>query len=333
MDNLCKQPLVSIIIPLYNVEQFLRCCLDSVVFQTYENLEIILMDDGSTDESGKICDEYANRDNRIKVFHQKNGGQALARNNALRYVHGDFIIYIDSDDIITDNHVEHLVKLRNRYGADIVQCEMVKFVKENRIPLLQKKDRKQKEKCEEVMETSEALRQFFYQKKFTASPWGKLIKRELMNNLEFPVGIGYEDLAVIYKVIGAAKKTVYSTKVCYYYRQHHNSTMHMKFSDKKIDRIRIAEQFLDYMKLKYPENHMAVYTRYDLAQMQLLMELPFDRKYKNVKEIAYNNLKRTRKIVLHDKEAPKKIKMMVRASYFGPTLLMLLGKGYNAIIN
>lgn len=119
MDNLCKQPLVSIIIPLYNVEQFLRCCLDSVVFQTYENLEIILMDDGSTDESGKICDEYANRDNRIKVFHQKNGGQALARNNALRYVHGDFIIYIDSDDIITDNHVEHLVKLRNRYNSTL----------------------------------------------------------------------------------------------------------------------------------------------------------------------------------------------------------------------
>ena len=324
-----NKPLISVIIPVYNVSAYLRRCLDSVISQIYKNLEIILVDDGSTDGSGKICEEYAEKDNRIKVFHQENGGQALARNNAIKLANGNYILYADSDDILTADHVEHLVMLQDKYSADIVQCEMIKFRDEGQILTFEQ----QKEIDEELYNAQEALKQFSYQKKFTASPWGKLIKKGLMDGLEFPVGVGYEDIAIMYKVIGVAEKLVYSSKVCYYYRQHQNSTMHTKFSDKKVDRIRIAEQFFDYMKQNYPENIVAAHTRYDLAQLQLLMELPFDRKYRDIKKAAYDNLKKTRNVMIQDKEAPKQLKLMVMASYLGPTVLMLLGRAYMIVTN
>lgn len=324
-----KQPLVSVIIPVYNVSAYLPRCLDSVISQTYENIEIILVDDGSADDSGKICDEYAGQDERIKVFHQENGGQALARNNAIKNANGSYILYADSDDILTTDHVEYFVALSNKYNADLVQCEMIKFRDEGQILTFEQ----QKEIDEELYNAQKALKQFSYQRKFTASPVGKLIKKELMDGLEFPVGVGYEDMAVMFRLIGAAEKLVYSSKVCYYYRQHQNSTMHTKFSDKKVDRIRIAEQFFDYIKQNYPDNIVAAHTRYDLAQLQLLMELPFGREYRDIKKMAYSNLKKTRKVMLRDKEAPNRLKLMVRASYLGSTVLMLLGRAYMIVTN
>lgn len=328
-----KQPLVSIIIPVYNASAYLRCCLDSVISQTYKNIEIILVDDGSTDDSGKICDEYAGQDGRIKVFHQENGGQALARNNAIKHVNGSFILYADSDDILTTDHVEYFVTLSNKYNADLVQCEMIKFRDENQILTFEQQKENQERIDEELYNAQEALKQFSYQRKFTASPWGKLIKKELMDKLEFPVGVGYEDMAIMFRLIGTAEKLVYSSKICYYYRQHQNSTMHTKFSDKKVDRIRIVEQFFDYIKQNYPDNIVAAHTRYDLAQLQLLMELPFGREYRDIKKAAYSNLKKTRKVMLQDQEAPKRLKLMVRASYLGPSVLMLLGRAYMIVTN
>ncbi|MGN0318612.1 MAG: hypothetical protein ACI4E1_11850, partial [Lachnospira sp.] len=240
---------------------------------------------------------------------------------------------VDSDDMLSNDHVEYLVKLRNKYNADFVQCEMIKFRDEKQILTLKNQKENQVRIEEELYNVKEALKQFSYQKKFTPAPWGKLIKKELMNGLEFPVGVGYEDMAVMFRVIGVAKKLVYSSKICYYYRQHQNSTMHTKFSDKKVDRIRIAEQFFDYIKQNYPDNIVAAHTRYDLAQLQLLMELPFDRKYCDIKKAAYDNLKKTRKVMLQDRESPNRLKFMVRASYMGPTILMLLGRIYMIVTN
>ena len=119
--------MVSIIIPVYNVSEYLCKCLESVVSQTYDNLEIILVDDGSTDDSGEICDQYGRNDPRIHVLHQKNSGQAHARNRAFQESHGEYILYVDSDDFIARNHVEVLMSAAMQYDADIVQCFMKKF--------------------------------------------------------------------------------------------------------------------------------------------------------------------------------------------------------------
>ena len=322
---------ISIIVPVYNVSKYLKQCLDSITAQSYKNLEIILVDDGSTDGSNRICDEYADNDARIKVIHKENGGQASARNEAAKIAQGEYIIYIDSDDYINKMHIQNLIQVALEYDADLVQCAMIEFWDSlNETKIIEPKDRQNKK---QLYTATAALKEFSYQRIFTPSPWCKLLKKDLMANIEFPVGIGYEDMAITYKIIGRAHKIVYIPEISYYYRQHQNSTMHSKFSEKKIDRIRIADQFLNYIKTYYPELTTSAYTRYLLAQLQLLMELPFDKKYKNIRNKTFNNIKMYRNIMLHDKEAPIKLKFMVGASYLGPIILMYLGRIYANKIN
>ena len=120
-----NQPLLSVIIPVYKVEKYLRRCLDSIVNQTYKNLEIILVDDGSPDNSGKICDEYAQNDKRIKVIHQKNKGQGAARNTGIIAANGELITFVDSDDWIENNTYEIMVSKLLQYELDIIKCAIV----------------------------------------------------------------------------------------------------------------------------------------------------------------------------------------------------------------
>ena len=114
-----QKPLISIIIPVYNAEKYLPNCLDSVINQTYKNLEIILVDDGSTDKSSEICDEYAQKDFRIKLIHKENGGVSSARNAGLALVSGDYIAWVDSDDFVAPDYIEYMYKLLKEYDADI----------------------------------------------------------------------------------------------------------------------------------------------------------------------------------------------------------------------
>lgn len=225
------EPLVSVIVPVYNVSKYLKQCLDSITDQSYKNLEIILVDDGSTDGSNRICDEYADNDARIKVIHKENGGQASARNEAAKIAQGEYIIYIDSDDYINKMHIQNLIQVALEYDADLVQCAMIEFWDSlNETKIIEPKDRQNKK---QLYTATAALKEFSYQRIFTPSPWCKLLKKDLMANIEFPVGIGYEDMAITYKIIGRAHKIVYIPEISYYYRQHQNSTMHSKFSEKK----------------------------------------------------------------------------------------------------
>lgn len=318
--------LISIIVPVYNTEKYVRQAIDSILAQTYENIEVILVDDGSTDESGKICDEYMKKDKRVVTKHQLNQGQATARNEAFKISKGEYIIYADSDDLMHKDQVKCMIKVMEETMADIIQVENSKFYRYEKIKNMPNESI---EKINySIYTASEALELLCYQRKFNFSPVCKLIKRELMNDLEFPTNTGYEDAAIMYKLYGKAEKLVYSPTVLYWYRQHAMSTMHTKFSDKKVDRIRIMTELKQYIIENFPENSSAVQTRYCLAQLQLLMELPFSADYKSIKKMAYSNLKGSRKEMLMDRKAPKKIKIMVLASYFGPNVLMILGRLY-----
>ena len=139
------EPLVSVIVPVYNVSKYLKQCLDSITAQSYKNLEIILVDDGSTDGSNRICDEYADNDARIKVIHKENGGQASARNEAAKIAQGEYIIYIDSDDYINKMHIQNLIQVALEYDADLVQCAMIEFWDSlNETKIIEPKDRQNK---------------------------------------------------------------------------------------------------------------------------------------------------------------------------------------------
>ena len=136
---------VSIGVPIYNVEEYLRECLDSIMNQTFEDFEVIMVDDGSTDNSFMICQEYVARDNRFKLFHQENKGNGGSRNTCLKYMHGEFITWIDSDDVVDNNYLERLLEVQAETGADIVRCSK-KHIRGNDIFLITNYDRMYKTK-------------------------------------------------------------------------------------------------------------------------------------------------------------------------------------------
>jgi len=207
--------LVSIIIPIFNVESYIRRCIESLLSQTYQNFEIILVDDGSPDKCPQICDEYAAKDARIKVIHKQNGGQAEARNLGLDVATGDYILFLDSDDYIHQDTIGDMLEIAEKESADIVQCTFIRGA-ENQFPTITK-----------TKETEEYdNHSIFYSRIQKIIVWGKLYKRELWDNIRMPVGkLNYEDDATTWKLYYRSKKTVFVNTPYYYYFINPDSTM------------------------------------------------------------------------------------------------------------
>jgi len=235
-ENRSKK-LISIIIPVYNVEQYLVRCVDSVINQTYKNLEIILVDDGSTDNSGKICDEYALKDNRIKVIHKKNGGLPSARNAGLDIAIGEYIGFVDSDDYIVSDMYEHLYNLLLNNKADVSCCNFFNF-KDNQYVDNQYG-------VDAVLNFGEVL--CVKQNVFV---WNKLYKRALIGNIRVDEKLRLgEDLDFNFKVLRKIKKIAYSKEAKYYYFYNPNSIIReRKFKKIDLQIITIYEEILKYCK-------------------------------------------------------------------------------------
>lgn len=206
------QPLVSIIVPIYKVEPYLRRCLDSIVNQTYTNLEIILIDDGSPDGCPQICDEYAANDNRIVVIHKENGGLSDARNAGLDICKGEYISFVDSDDWVDEKYIEVLLSLSIKENTDIVIGEYVKI--NGKIP------QKEENVWTKTYSSKEALIRLFSKNNITYTvSWGKLYKKELFNSIRFPIGKYHEDEFTTYILFYNSTKIVYTSKALYNYYQ------------------------------------------------------------------------------------------------------------------
>lgn len=239
---------ISVVIPVYNVEKYLSECLDSVVNQTYKNLQIILVDDGSTDFSGKICDVYAEKDNRITVVHQKNAGAGAAKNTGLDLVKGEYFSIIDSDDYIELDMYEKMVNSLEKYNVDIVQCLFRNvFVNDSF-------DRKYKIKSNypKVLTSKRFLKEYLYDWKY-AIFWNKLFKSSLLKEIRFPVGRKIDDEFFTYKLVCNAKKVVNIDNILYNYRMRKTSVMNENDTDRFIyDRIDCFVERYDYIRKKYP---------------------------------------------------------------------------------
>ena len=210
-------PTVSVIIPVYNVEKYLDQCMESVTNQTYTDLEIILVDDGSKDSSGAICDRWAEKDSRIKVIHKPNGGLADARNHGMAAAQGEWILHLDSDDWYEkDNHIELLVSHANSTHSDIVCFNYKRFYETSRTfsdALCISK------------EENPSLMHMVDNKIYTSSACLKLMKRDLLceNHINFEKGVLSEDIEFASKVLLCAKKISFCSESCYIYRQRENS--------------------------------------------------------------------------------------------------------------
>ena len=218
---------VSIGVPVYNVEAYLRKCLDSIMNQTFKDFEVIMVDDGSTDNSFMICQEYVARDNRFKLFHQENKGNGVARNTCLKYMHGEFITWIDSDDVVDNNYLERLLEVQAETGADIVRCSK-KHIRGNDVFLITNYDRiyKTKEKIIEVSKLDLIL-DAIDSRLAVVEFWGTLIYRELYNGMTLSQGVVFEDQGNKFKLYLRSKKNVILLEQLYGYRIREGSTMHM----------------------------------------------------------------------------------------------------------
>lgn len=210
--------LISIIIPIFNIDAYIKECVHSVLAQTYKNLEIILVDDGSTDESGKICDELKKQDNRIVVIHKINGGMSDARNLGIRYAHGDYIGLVDGDDIISPVMFESMLTAMLKYDVDIVTCK--KYESKTKI----KEQNKVISNNDIIDYTSgfEAIQYLFDDFVCGNYVWNKLYKKDLFDNVKFPKDKYFEDIYTLYRLFLESKKVLILNKQFYYYRTREN---------------------------------------------------------------------------------------------------------------
>jgi len=216
--------LVSVIIPIYKVEPYLIRCLDSILNQTYKNIEIILVDDGSPDNCPQICDEYAAKDNRIIVIHQENGGLSAARNTGLDIAKGEYISFVDSDDWVHLQYIEVLLTSALKENADIIIGNHIRVNNS----LIQHEDKYLNIKSYRSLD---ALNILIYKApdSFVVS-WSKLYKKELFNNVRFPLKQIHEDEFTTYQLFFYSKKISYTSKTLYYYFQRPDSIMGQKVS-------------------------------------------------------------------------------------------------------
>lgn len=221
MEN---QALISVIIPVYNVEEYLRECVDSVLCQTYGNFEIILVDDGSTDSSGVICDEYLEKDDRITVIHQKNGGLSVARNAGLSEANGDYIYFLDSDDYISEKTFEILLKIAQRDNSDIVFFDAISFADTDDFSVNQNYIRKHQYRTDCGIDVFGKMTE---NKEFHSAVYLMILKKSFVdnNNLFFVPGILHEDMVYTYQSLCLASVVSQCTDALYHRRYRKNSIM------------------------------------------------------------------------------------------------------------
>lgn len=215
--------LISVIVPVYNVESYVAECIESIQNQTYMNLEIILVNDGSTDASGDICDKYAAYDERIQVIHKENAGVSVARNMGIESANGDYIGFVDSDDYIAPTMYEDMLKLMVEHDLDIIECTAFRNNGDTNI-----------EGCNdgslEIFNRDEALKMAMYD--CFVAVWSQLYKRRVISDVRFPVGRKFEDSAVSYLFIANTKRVGHINRCLYYYRLNPNSTTQTSFDAK-----------------------------------------------------------------------------------------------------
>jgi glycosyltransferase involved in cell wall biosynthesis len=238
--------LISVIVPVYKVEKYLDKCIESIVNQTYKNLEIILVDDGSPDNCGAICDVWATKDSRIKVIHKENGGLSDARNAGLAVATGDWVAFVDSDDWVAEEMFARLLNAAKNHQADISACN-VQFVEEGQLP-----DAPYVSGETVCLTPKEAIRGLIQGGGVRAVAWNKLYKRQLLHGETFPIGKYHEDEFFTYRILAKAEKIVHIEDKFYFYLQRQGSIM-QTFHYRRLDALDAYLERLAFLQDHYPD--------------------------------------------------------------------------------
>jgi len=265
-----RETMISVIVPVYNVEGFLARCLDSILSQTYENLEVILVDDGSTDSSGRICEEYAGKDPRVRVIHKENGGLSSARNAGLEIASGGYIAFVDSDDWIEPDAYSHLLEVMGKYDVRLVcggRYDVDGGTGEKTVGLCPAK--------EEAISAEELAGRIFLWDGCDSSACDKLYHRSLLENFQYPEGKVCEDVPVTYQIVLAAEKAAMSDRPFYnYYHRPGSISMASAITEKTFHFSQHTEVIYPYIRENYPaiENQARYLRVRSLSHILLLLE-------------------------------------------------------------
>lgn len=316
------EELISIIVPVYNVENYLDACMRDIMNQTYSNIEIVLVDDGSTDNSGEMCDYYARIDGRIKVIHKKNGGLSDARNEGIVQANGNYIMFVDSDDVVSYKLVEYLCKLVKDNSADIAICDLVHCYSNKKIFF-------EEETNIELFEPEDAIVEMLYQKSFLVSATGKLFRKEYFKENLFPKGMLFEDSAIMYRLFDKANKIVYGNAKLYGYMHREGSITTAKFSKKDCDILIICDQLIEYMKHRNKKLKKAARAYYMTANLRVYLNANPEEDFQVEIRVCKRNIMKNWLEVFLDKRIRSKLRVSLVLLIVGRKNMMYIHSKIN----
>ncbi len=305
------EKLISVVLPIYNVEDYLEKCMDSVLNQTYSNIEIILVDDGSPDSCPKMCDEYVKKDKRVKVVHKENGGLSDARNAGIKASNGEYITFIDSDDYVDKDYIEFLYNTIKKENADIA-------IGAHRVLYDSGKIIEKATHENSILKPKKVLERILYDDGIDLSAWGKLYKISLFEDIKFPKGRLFEDSATTYMLVDKSKKIAINSESKYNYIIRKDSISNAKFSPKKMDLITSTREMSEYIKNKYPDLENAANRRLMYAYLSTLSQLAkCKEKYPKEEKEMTTYIKKHGNEILKDSRVPKRDKFGILSLKFG----------------
>ena len=317
-------PAISVIIPMYNTEAFIKDCLNSLVAQTFTDFEVIIIDDGSTDNGARIAASYASSDSRFRLIGQPNKGLSEARNTGLKIMHGEYVTFIDSDDCVASNFLETLFYITRLHQADIACCS------------LQNIDEKYKagETLTSKINSSfllgeDAARISLYQDSLpNYSAWNKLYKSSFWKERRFPAGQIFEDLAVIPETLAEANKVAVTRAKLYFYRKHPNSILAKQFNAQKLTLLDTAENVFEKMKTISKPLYKAARSMLLSASFSILMRTDDTEEFADYRKKALANIRKYRLSTFFDLKIRMRNRMAILLSYLPRSLFFkILKKG------
>lgn len=311
--------MISVIVPVYKVEKYLDKCVHSILAQTYQDFEVILVDDGGTDNCPKMCDNYAKNNDKIRVLHKKNGGLSDARNAGLDIARGKYVTFVDSDDFVSDEYLETLITMLEENNADIAVTGIEVFY--------EGKEPKKKSSGRVYTYTArDALEKMLYQDTLDTSACAMLLPIGMAKNNPFPVGKYHEDEFTTYKYYSDANRISVTTKKQYFYLQRKGSIMH-SFGKSSMDELEAADNLVDFCNQYYPEIITAAESKKfsDYCQV-LLSNSKLEIENENAYEKIITYLNRKRRQMLFDRKARTKNRIAALCLFGGDKILYFINR-------
>ena len=307
-DKVISDKLISIIVPVYNVEKYLKKCFYSILNQSYKNLEVILVNDGSTDNSGKICDELSREDSRIKVYHKDNGGLSDARNYGVAKANGEYVGFVDSDDYIDQYMYENLYKAIRKYNTQIAECGITRVYKNNKL-----RPHYDGEEYSLVVDREGYLKEYLENRKVYGAAVCKLLSIDLAKVLKFPDGKVYEDVFYTLELLKKVDKYTLISGNYYYYYIRGNSITTKTFSSRDMDYIEIIDKIGEYTLNNYSKLKEKLFIRQGFAYLSIFNQIIQLNDYRQIPEysIVIGTLKNIRSNIIFNKLAPKSLKIAI----------------------